>query len=44
MAAKFESYKDKAGKFRWRLNPGNAKNGIESVHKNAPGASVDAQT
>jgi hypothetical protein len=55
MAGKFELYKDKAGKFRFRLKAGNgeiiavgeayeskasAKNGIESVQKNAAGATV----
>ena len=59
MAGKFELYKDKAGKFRFRLKAGNgeiiatgeayetkaaAQNGIESVQKNAPGATVDDQT
>ena len=59
MAGKFELYKDKAGKFRFRLKAGNgeviatgegyeskasAKNGIESVRKNAPDAVVDDQT
>ncbi len=53
--AKFELYKDKAGKYRFRLKAGNgeiiaaseaynskqsAKNGIESVKKNAPIADV----
>ncbi len=53
--AKFELYKDKAGKFRFRLKAGNgeviavgeaynskqsAKNGIESIKKNAPIADV----
>ena len=53
--AKFELYKDKAGKHRFRLKAGNgeiiavseaynskqsAKNGIESVKKNAPVAEV----
>jgi uncharacterized protein len=55
MAGKFEITKDKAGKFRFRLEAANgeiiatseayeskvsAKKGIESVQKNAPGASV----
>jgi hypothetical protein len=59
MAAKFELYADKAGKFRFRLKAGNgqviavgeayeskraALNGIESIRKNAAGASLDDQT
>ena len=55
MAAKFELYTDKAGKFRFNLKAGNgeviatseayeskasAKNGIESVKKNAPDAPI----
>lgn len=55
MAAKFELYKDKAGKFRFRLKAGNgeiiatgegyeskagAKNGIESIKKNAKDAPI----
>jgi uncharacterized protein len=55
MAGKFEIYKDKGGKFRFRLKAGNgeiiavgeayeskasAKNGVESVQKNAAGATV----
>jgi uncharacterized protein len=55
MAGKFELYKDKSGKFRFRLKAGNgeviavgeayeskasAKNGIESVQKNAAGAAI----
>lgn len=59
MAGTFEVYKDKAGKFRFRLKAGNgqviavgeayetkasAMNGIESVQKNAPGATIDDQT
>ncbi len=55
MAGKFELYKDKAGKYRFRLKAGNgetiasseayeskaaAKNGIESVKKNAPDATT----
>lgn len=59
MAAKFELYTDKAGKFRFRLKAGNgqviavgeayeskraALNGIESIRKNAAGASLDDQT
>lgn len=59
MAGKFELYKDKSGKFRFRLKAGNgqviatgeayeskasALNGIESVRKNASGASLDDQT
>jgi uncharacterized protein len=55
MAGKFEIYKDKGGKFRFRLKASNgeiiavgeayeskasAKNGIESVQKNAAGATV----
>lgn len=59
MAGKFEIYKDKAGKFRFRLKAGNgeiiasseayeskaaAKNGIASVQKNAPDATVVDQT
>lgn len=53
--AKFELYKDKAGKYRFRLKASNgeiiaasegynskqsAKNGIESVKKNAPIADI----
>jgi uncharacterized protein len=59
MAGKFELYKDKAGKFRFRLKASNgqiiavgeayeskaaAKNGIESVKKNAPDADVVDET
>lgn len=59
MAGKFELYKDKAGKFRFRLKASNgqviavgeayetkasAAKGIESVRKNAGGATVDDQT
>lgn len=59
MAGKFELYKDKADKFRFRLKAGNgeiiavseayeskssAKNGIESVRKNAADATLDDQT
>ena len=59
MAGKFELYKDKAGKFRFRLKAANgeiiatgeayeskasANKGIESVQKNAPGATIDDQT
>jgi uncharacterized protein YegP (UPF0339 family) len=59
VAGKFEIYKDKAGKFRFRLKAGNgeiiasseayeskaaAKNGIASVQKNAPDATVVDQT
>jgi hypothetical protein len=55
MAGKFELYKDKSGKFRFRLKAGNgeitavgeayeskaaAKNGVESVKKNAADATV----
>ncbi|MDV8009002.1 MULTISPECIES: YegP family protein [unclassified Rhodococcus (in: high G+C Gram-positive bacteria)] len=55
MAGKFEIYKDKAEKFRFRLKAGNgeiiavgeayeskagAKNGIESIKKNAAAAEV----
>jgi uncharacterized protein YegP (UPF0339 family) len=55
MAGKFELYKDKGGKFRFRLKAGNgeiiagseayetkasAKNGVESVRKNAADATV----
>jgi uncharacterized protein YegP (UPF0339 family) len=55
MAGKFEIYKDKGEKFRFRLKAGNgeiiavgeayeskasAKNGVESVQKNAAGATV----
>jgi uncharacterized protein YegP (UPF0339 family) len=55
VAGKFEIYKDKGGKFRFRLKAGNgeiiavgeayeskasAKNGVESVQKNAAGATV----
>ena len=55
MAGKFELYKDKSGKFRFRLKASNgeiiavgeaydskasAKNGIASVQKNAPDATV----
>jgi uncharacterized protein YegP (UPF0339 family) len=55
MAGKFEIYKDKGSKFRFRLKASNgeiiavgeayeskasAKNGIESVQKNAAGATV----
>lgn len=59
MAGKFEIYKDKSDKYRWRLKAGNgeviavgeayesmasAKNGIESVKRNAADAKVDDQT
>lgn len=59
MPGKFELYKDKAGKFRFRLKAGNgeiiavseayeskaaAKNGIESVKKNAPTAGIIDQS
>jgi uncharacterized protein YegP (UPF0339 family) len=55
MAAKFELYKDRGGKFRFRLKAPNgqiiassegynskasAKNGIESIKKNAANAEV----
>ena len=55
MAGTFEIYKDKSGKFRFRLKAGNgeiiavgeayeskaaAKNGVESVQKNAAGVTV----
>lgn len=55
MAAKFELYKDRSGKFRFRLKAPNgqiiaaseaynsktsAKNGIESIKKNAAKAEV----
>jgi uncharacterized protein len=55
MSGKFEIYKDKGDKFRFRLKAGNgeiiavgeayeskasAKNGVESVQKNAAGATV----
>jgi uncharacterized protein len=55
MAGKFEIYKDKSAKFRFRLKAGNgeiiavgeayeskasAKNGVESVQKNAASATV----
>ena len=55
MAAKFELYNDKAGKYRFRLKAANgeviavgeayeskasAKNGVESVKKNAASAEV----
>lgn len=55
MAAKFELYKDRSGKFRFRLKAPNgqiiaaseaynsktsAKNGIESIKKNAATAEV----
>jgi uncharacterized protein YegP (UPF0339 family) len=55
VAGKFELYKDKGGKFRFRLKAGNgeiiavgeayetkasAKNGVESVKKNAADATV----
>jgi len=58
MAGKFEMYKDKAGKYRFRLKAGNgeiiatseayeskagAKNGIQSVRKNAPDAPLVEQ-
>jgi len=58
MAGKFELYKDRAGKYRFRLKAGNgeiiatseayeskagAKNGIESVRKNAPDAPLVEQ-
>jgi hypothetical protein len=54
-AGKFEIYKDKSSKFRFRLKAGNGeviavgeayeskaagKNGVESVQKNAAGATV----
>ncbi|MEI2733218.1 MAG: YegP family protein [Dermatophilaceae bacterium] len=59
MAGKFELYKDKAGKFRFRLKASNgqviatgeayetkksALNGIDSIRRNAPDASLDDQT
>lgn len=59
MAAKFELFTDKAGKFRFHLKAANgeiiaasqayesktsAKNGIESVKRNAPAAPIDDQT
>ena len=59
MAGKFEVYKDKAGKFRFRLKASNgqvvavgeayetkasAMKGVQSVQKNAAGATVDDQT
>ena len=59
MAGKFELYKDKSSKFRFRLKASNgqiiatgeayetkasALNGIESVKKNAAGATTDDQT
>ncbi|MEO7234861.1 MAG: YegP family protein [Lapillicoccus sp.] len=59
MAGKFELYKDKSGKFRFRLKASNgqvvavgeayeskasALKGIESVKKNAVGATTDDQT
>ena len=59
MAGKFELYKDKSGKYRFRLKAANgqiiavgeayeskaaAKNGIESVKKNAADAAVIDQT
>ena len=59
MAGKFEVYKDKAGKFRFRLKASNgqvvavgeayetkasAMKGVQSVQKNAVGATVDDQT
>ena len=59
MAGKFELYKDKSGKLRFRLKASNgqiiatgeayetkasALNGIESVKKNAAGATTDDQT
>ena len=55
MAGKFEVYKDKTNKFRYRLKAGNGEviavgeayeskagclNGIESIRKNAPDATV----
>ena len=55
MAGKFEVYKDKTDKFRFRLKAGNGEviavgeayeskagclNGIESIRKNAPDATV----
>ena len=55
MAGKFEVYKDKTNKFRFRLKAGNGEviavgeayeskagclNGIESIRKNAPDATV----
>lgn len=55
MAGKFEIYKDKSNKFRFRLKAGNGEviavgeayeskagclNGIESIRKNAPDATV----
>ena len=59
VAGKFELYKDRAGKFRFRLKARNgeiiasseayetkvsAKNGIKSVQRNAPTATIDDQT
>lgn len=59
MAPKFEMYKDKANKVRFRLKAGNgeiiavgeayeskaaAKNGIESIKRNAPLAEIIDQT
>jgi len=59
MAGKFEVYKDKADKYRFRLKAGNGEviavgeayeskasclNGIESIKKNAPDATIDDQT
>jgi uncharacterized protein YegP (UPF0339 family) len=59
MAGKFELYRDKSGKYRFRLKASNgqviavgeayetkasAVKGIESVRKNAGGATVDDQT
>lgn len=59
MAAKFELFTDKAGKFRFHLKAANgeiiaasqayeskasAKTGIDSVKRNAAGASIDDQT
>ncbi|MFC9786951.1 YegP family protein [Rhodococcus sp. NPDC127528] len=59
MAPKFELYKDKAEKYRFRLKAGNgeiiavgeayeskasAKNGIDSIKKNAAIAEIDDQT
>ena len=55
MAGKFEVYKDKTNKFRFRLKAGNGEviavgeayeskagclNGVESIRKNAPDATV----
>jgi uncharacterized protein YegP (UPF0339 family) len=53
MAGMFELYKDRSDKYRCRLKAGNgetydakasAQYGIESIKRNAVGASVDDQT